>query len=1113
VNGGSTILTQRIQERRRRSTRWLALLLALLFFGITLLSPWLLSGLIPQPPIVVDGNFADWGGVPVVPDSALDASANENINLVAFAATQSDREVYFYAQVQQGGAPFGSGTPGIAEVFRLFIDRDRSQASGFLVHGIGAEVLVELTGYDGALRASSLKVFPAFVGDRTDASLFESAGAVRAIARGNQMEGSVPLADLAASSGRAPPFLLFDTADSNGVRDLGDAVFSSRPGLLVVQQTPSNATVVPDDRDTLLLAATAQALHQNITLSALTIAVDGAGGGGVRISQATLGTRSFAVNRTAEAGGTVRVDFSGGLPVSFDPAGSPQAIQIFGRATGAPGAASVRVALNGSQFVVTGAPPPATSGHGSVFPPTAFERAYVAAAPDRIVIDGAFADWNPMRPASVDPDDDLRRGTPPVPANATPPPGPLDQNIDIREAIADVNTGPAEVSFYLSVDGSIFPGRLPPLPEVPGPSQPSPGGGGGGGGQPPNATGVDGDLATVYIDTDNDPLTGWLALPGLGIDAVVQVWGTGGGLGRAPRAAASAVAFFDNASLAFNRSGATASVGLSSSKMEAQVPSSALCTPACGRIRYAFAFQDRAGAFDVAGPFTSSLRGDGQALDFVESAPSSLTAFQGDLDAPVLVVSLASSPANTRLAQLNALLVVFAGLAPGDITSVSLYRDSSTVGVLEPSDIAAGAVAAATLEPGQYARLVPFAALILGPGERFDGIVAVDLSPTATAPAFLNASSARAFGARASGITDVRYAFPANSTPVHVQPAAGPGRGQNDIVVNEVNFVSGFIEFWDTTGAPTNLTSPSIMGFTVYRTNNNGNNVRTVAIRRLPGSTNSEGFTAFNYSVPLSTSTIKYYVGLWCNNCTAGRGPTGSNNATYVDYMQMPRFTLNGSWGRYPDGNVTPRNTTNDTRADNNSIPPNDNGTAPSGQNNLIINEANVAFGWVEVFATHGAKTSLSSPSVMGIEIYYTNNGGGNHNTVAIRVLSGNTTDAGFAAVNVTVPLSTANRRYHVGLWCSNCTAGQDFRGRNNRTYLDDVEMPRTTANGSWGRFPDANDEFVNTTNDTRAEPNEIPEFGDLLVPLGGVVAIMAVSRRRAARAEDPANPGPMTER
>jgi hypothetical protein len=238
-------------------------------------------------------------------------------------------------------------------------------------------------------------------------------------------------------------------------------------------------------------------------------------------------------------------------------------------------------------------------------------------------------------------------------------------------------------------------------------------------------------------------------------------------------------------------------------------------------------------------------------------------------------------------------------------------------------------------------------------------------------------------------------------------------------------------------------------------------------------------------------------VGIWCSNCTAGQDSKGKNNVTYVAFAQMPTNSSQGAWGRYPDGNVSFFNTTNDTRSDNNALAPSSNGTA-NPQNNLVVNEVNFVSGWIEVYISLGFAVNLTTPSLMGLVVYRTNSGGANAVAEAVIVLSGSTNAEGFAVVNYTVPYSTSTRRYHVAIWCSNCAEGRDSRGRDNGTALDDVELPQNTAQGAWGRFPDGSGSFVNTTNATRADNNAIPEFSDLGYPMMGLLALAAVRRRRA---------------
>lgn len=430
-------------------------------------------------------------------------------------------------------------------------------------------------------------------------------------------------------------------------------------------------------------------------------------------------------------------------------------------------------------------------------------------------------------------------------------------------------------------------------------------------------------------------------------------------------------------------------------------------------------------------------------------------------------------------------------------------------GALDRAERDAGPIAEGTLSPGGYAALSALRDITLSPGARLSGLLTVDIAPNATAPAWLNASIARVGSITASGIADIRFACPTDSLPLRILRGSGPFRGQNQLIVNEVSVVGGWIEIWDTTGASTNLSSPSIMGLRIYSTNNNGNNVQNNAIFRINGTTNADGFASFNASVPYSTTTRRYYVGLWCANCTAGQNLQGTNNATLVDWLEMPRNSSQGAWGRYPDGNVTGTNTTNDTRSDFNAVPGGNNTTTDtSGQSNLVVNEVNIASDWVEIVSTTFTAANLTWPSTMGLTVYSTNNAGGNVQTSAIIVLSGTTNAGGFAAFNISVPYSSTTRRYHVGLWCSNCTGGMDWRGRTNRTYVSDVELPQNASQGVWGRYPDANGSLVNTTNATRGDNNAIPEFADVAMPvLTALLAVILVRGQRRPREPHPSRP------
>jgi len=946
------------------------------------------------------------------------------------------------------------------------------------------------------MRSSVYRVFPSGLTDRTNANGLVTAGAARSVARGNEIEGSLSLSNLGLGATSAPPFLLVLGQDSLGREDVGDIVFSSRPGVLSVVPFPSSAPTLPTATEVSLAAFSVRAYHQNVTLQALTLAVDGTAGGGVQFAFAQIGSRNETINSSALGGSQVTVNFTSGGPLTFNPNGAEQQLTIFGHAIGPIGVGAVRVLLAGSQDVRTGAAPAGSSGHGSALPPLVFERAYVGAAPSAIRIDGAFADWESVRPFDQDPDNDVAT-TVGAPSPGGPnPPSRINQNIDIRQTRMDSNSGASQVSFYLQVDGSIMAGTLLDFPSLPTQTQL---GGSGSGGSGPGGPLPDSDIATIYLDADNNFATGWQALPNLGVDKVVQIVGKGGGYGRTAQVTLTSVWSWDPFALRFNKTDRPLPVGLGSSKLETQVNASDLCSGACGRMRYAFFLQDVAQSVDRTVSLDGNVRGQSEALLFTESAARTSNAYPGEIHVPVLAFALFSPSTNEHTALLVTLDARIEGVHPDDVVAVNIFPDEETAGVLDSVDLAAGPLAHGQLSPDGVARLTPTLGLTLSPGGAISGLLTVDIASNASTPAWLNSSVGREAGLHTSGVAYVSYSWP--DVPPSVRLLADlPGtRAQNNLVINEVNVVSGWIEVFDKTGAATSLTSPSTMGLVIYNTNNAGGNLATNAIIVFTGSTNSKGFAAFNYSTPYSTATRKYFVALWCGNCTAGQDARGRNNNTYLDFVQMPLSTSQGAWGRYPDGNVSLFNTTNNTRADNNQLAAGSGAGNP--QNNLVVNEVNFVSGWIEVYLTLAFAVSLTSPSTMGLVIYHTNGQGNNYVADALIVFTGSTNAEGFAVFNYSAPYSTSNRRYHVAIWCNNCSAGRDSLGNDNGTAVNDVEMPLSAAQGAWGRYPDGNGTFVNTTNNTRADNNAIPEFSDVAYPLVGIIALAPIVHRRAARA------------
>jgi hypothetical protein len=171
------------------------------------------------------------------------------------------------------------------------------------------------------------------------------------------------------------------------------------------------------------------------------------------------------------------------------------------------------------------------------------------------------------------------------------------------------------------------------------------------------------------------------------------------------------------------------------------------------------------------------------------------------------------------------------------------------------------------------------------------------------------------------------------------------------------------------------------------------------------------------------------------------------------------------------------------------------------GQNDVVINELNFVENWVEVFHTLGTAVNLSSPSQLGLEIWRTNPPENKYFVDQI-VLAGSTNSQGYATFNLSLVYSNSGKTYYASLWCSNCSAGATGEG-NNTTYVDSVQIPLSTSYSAWGRYPNGNGAFRNTTNNTKDAENQIPGITDLAIPLAATLFLVAVSRRAGTRRVD----------
>ena len=113
---------------------------------------------ITQPPqetlrFEIDGDFADWDDVQTVQFDRISTQFNPNIDITNFAAENNvDTYLSFYMEVDGQMLAGESAQPqGLVDTFHLFMDTDNAPGTGYSIDGIGANFMVEISGWNGGI--------------------------------------------------------------------------------------------------------------------------------------------------------------------------------------------------------------------------------------------------------------------------------------------------------------------------------------------------------------------------------------------------------------------------------------------------------------------------------------------------------------------------------------------------------------------------------------------------------------------------------------------------------------------------------------------------------------------------------------------------------------------------------------------------------------------------------------------------------------------------------------------------------------------------------------------------------------------------------------------------
>ena len=233
----------------------------------------------PVKEISIDGDFSDWKDVISYRDSNTD-QINANINIVDYR-TRLDNPTTITCYLEVEGAILkddvivdeqGSESYGIGFI-HIFIDEDKNPDTGYAIDRLGADLMIEISGYESEVKSSNLKIFD---GDHAqdDWNGWKMSHAVGAIGKDNKLETQI---SVFINSMTENVDVYFHIIDSNGNEDFSDGILNSvETGSLIVTQRNIAADILTNDIENILeLELTARG--SDITVTSIDISELGEG--------------------------------------------------------------------------------------------------------------------------------------------------------------------------------------------------------------------------------------------------------------------------------------------------------------------------------------------------------------------------------------------------------------------------------------------------------------------------------------------------------------------------------------------------------------------------------------------------------------------------------------------------------------------------------------------------------------------------------------------------------------------------------------------------------------------------------------------------------------------
>ncbi|MBU4070993.1 MAG: lamin tail domain-containing protein, partial [Candidatus Thermoplasmatota archaeon] len=216
-----------LQKMRRRQIRMYRIALVVILVIMISILP-ALSGMFdsgPSMPINIDGNFSDWEKYTTYTDSYLDVQAKPGINIIGAKAVFDTNSVFAFLEF---GGDALAGSNGSVDTILGLVDLDGDENTGYAAYGLGADLAVDLYGWDNAGKYSRCMVFDDAAG-RDNWNGFTNFGGAQIGIVGAMIEIRMPVPRASEYSEDEARMVLL-SLDEFGDSDLSDFVISAKPG-------------------------------------------------------------------------------------------------------------------------------------------------------------------------------------------------------------------------------------------------------------------------------------------------------------------------------------------------------------------------------------------------------------------------------------------------------------------------------------------------------------------------------------------------------------------------------------------------------------------------------------------------------------------------------------------------------------------------------------------------------------------------------------------------------------------------------------------------------------------------------------------------------------------